>query len=131
MAATPRTIAPLVLWDADCAFCSRAASAAERFVVDARPYQSVDLRLYGLTDEQCAQALHVVDRESGQIYVGSDAVARILRTGRGGWPLLGRMAATNAVRPVAQFSYRLVARNRHRLPGGTAACATTPIETRR
>ena len=117
----------LVLWDHDCAFCSRAAAyASERFAVEATPYQWVDVTEFGLTPEECGLALQVVDRATGEVFAGSDAVARVMRTKSGLWRAAGRVGAARVVRPMAQVVYRLVAKNRHRLPGGTAACALPP-----
>jgi predicted DCC family thiol-disulfide oxidoreductase YuxK len=127
MSTTATTAPLLVLWDQDCSFCSRAAAyASEHFVVEATPYQWVDVTAYGLTPEQCGEALQVVDRRTGRVFAGSDAVAQVMRTRHGAWAVLGRVGGSAVVRPIAQPAYRLVARNRHRLPGGTAACALPP-----
>lgn len=114
----------LVLWDQDCSFCSRAASyASEHFPVETTPYQWVEVAEYGLTPEECAAALQVVDRSTGVVYAGSDAVAQVMRSGSPLWRAAGRVGGSRVLRPLAAPTYRLVARNRHRLPGGTAACA--------
>jgi predicted DCC family thiol-disulfide oxidoreductase YuxK len=120
-----------MLWDADCAFCSRAAAyASAHFPIEATPYQWVDVNAYGLTAQQCGQALQVVDRATGDVFAGSDAVSRVLRTRAGLWLAAGRFGAWGPVRPVAKAIYRLAAANRHRLPGGTTACALPPRAAR-
>ena len=54
---------------------------------------------------------------------GPDAIAALLRTSHRAWRLIGRLLQLPPVRALAWPGYRWVARNRHRLPGGTAACA--------
>jgi len=50
------------------------------------------------------------------------AAAELLRSGSAPWPLVGRVMAAKPVIGVANAAYRLIARNRHRLPGATPAC---------
>jgi predicted DCC family thiol-disulfide oxidoreductase YuxK len=50
------------------------------------------------------------------------AVARTLVHGGKGWAVLGRVILLPGVEAVAGVVYRWVARNRHRMPGGTAQC---------
>jgi predicted DCC family thiol-disulfide oxidoreductase YuxK len=61
-----------------------------------------------------------------RLAAGPDAIALLLRHGGRMWPMLGRLMQVSLVRAVAWPAYRWVARNRHRLPGGTAACAAPP-----
>ena len=119
----------LVLWDGDCAFCHRAAEyAATHFAVMVQPYQHADLGAVGITTAQCATALQVVDLGTGRIWSRADAVAQILRNRPGPAALIGRAIQTPIVLPIATAFYRLVARNRHLMPGGTAACTLPVIE---
>lgn len=60
---------------------------------------------------------------AGRVYGGAQAVARLLMRSGGAWAYLGGVLALAPVRPVAGLVYRWVARYRHRMPGGTAACA--------
>lgn len=57
------------------------------------------------------------------MYGGAQAVARLLMRSGGAWAYLGALLTLAPVRPLAALGYRWVARNRHRLPGGTPACA--------
>ena len=99
----------LVLWDRDCAFCSRAARyASDHYDVEAVAYQVFDVASVGLTPQLCAEALQVVDRDTGAILAGSDAVAAIMRRGSRTSRLLGRIGGSSIVRPIAQPTYRLV-----------------------
>ena len=109
---------PVVLFDGRCGFCAWSVQfAQQRVLADAEflPYQSVDVAAYGLTEEQCAQAVYFVD-ESGS-HPGELAVAAILQSGRGVWRPLGRIIASPAVRPLAAGVYRVVARHRGKLWG--------------
>lgn len=116
---------PLMLYDGDCGFCTRSALASRgpwfRARVAVRPFQRVDLVVHNLTVDKCGETLHVVDNDGG-IHVGSDAVAVVLRESRLPWPAVGAFLRLPGVRWVAQRAYAVVARNRHKLPGGTAAC---------
>jgi predicted DCC family thiol-disulfide oxidoreductase YuxK len=115
---------PTLVFDGDCAFCTKCVglipkkAAAQLTVV---PWQFADLAALGLTPEQCITALQFVD--DGHIASGHAAVASVLR--RSSWPL--RLAGAAMMIPpvswLAALTYRVVAANRQRLPGGTAACA--------
>jgi predicted DCC family thiol-disulfide oxidoreductase YuxK len=42
-----------------------------------------------------------------------------------GWAALGTIGDLPGIRSVAAGTYRVIAKNRHRLPGSTAACDTS------
>lgn len=115
----------LLLLDGDCGFCQKAAEAARstlfRSTLTAAPFQRVGLDEFGLTPQCCEETLHVIDPRGG-VRTGSDAVAEVLLASRFPWPLLGRALYLPGLRRLAQGIYARVARNRHRLPGGSAAC---------
>ena len=116
---------PTFVYDGDCAFCTRCARFAERWVPSAAvivPWQFADLAALGLTPQQCEEAVQWVDG-SGPALAGPDAIARLLRSSRPAWRPVGRLLQLPPVRALAWPAYRWVARNRHRMPGGTAACA--------
>ncbi|MBB1483117.1 DUF393 domain-containing protein [Tessaracoccus sp. MC1865] len=121
----PRLTRPLVLYDEDCGFCTTSALATQtpwfRAQVTVTAFQRVDLAVHNLTVDKCAESLHVVDID-GSAHVGSDAVAVVFRESRFPWPLVGGVLRLPGIRWVAQKVYAIVARNRYRLPGGTAAC---------
>ena len=60
---------------------------------------------------------------------GPDAIAQLLARQRSALAVAGAVLRVPPVRAVAWPTYRWVARNRHRLPGGTAACSL-PQEAR-
>ncbi|WP_416901237.1 thiol-disulfide oxidoreductase DCC family protein [Micromonospora echinospora] len=119
------------VYDGDCAFCTRCAEFIERRIpTDVRvlPWQFAELAALGLTAAECEEAVQWVGADGGRA-AGPDAVARLLATSTIAWRAAGGVLRLPPVRLVAWPLYRWVARNRHRLPGGTAACAL-PQEAR-
>lgn len=120
-----------VVYDGDCAFCTRSAAwlarqAGGSLVVV--PWQRADLAGWGLTEAQCRAAVQLVG-PSGRAS-GGQAVAGALRHCRAPLAAAGALLSWRPLRPVVEGAYRLVAANRHRLPGGTAACASDGDERR-
>jgi predicted DCC family thiol-disulfide oxidoreductase YuxK len=114
------------VYDGDCAFCTTCARFLERRIpTDATviPWQFADLAALGLTRAQCVEAVQWVPSDGGPSAAGPVAIARLLRTSNPFWRLAGRILDLRPVTALAWPAYRWVARNRHRLPGGTAACA--------
>ncbi|WP_329104687.1 DUF393 domain-containing protein [Micromonospora sp. NBC_01699] len=115
----------IFLYDGDCAFCTTCAEFASRRVpTRARvlPWQFTDIDALGLTVADCDAAVQWVGAD-GVRAAGPDAIARLLGDSRPVWRVLGRLLRLPPVRAVAWPTYRWVARNRHRMPGGTAACS--------
>jgi predicted DCC family thiol-disulfide oxidoreductase YuxK len=116
---------PVLVFDGDCAFCSSAVRAGQRLIgrmPTVIAYQFADLPSLGLTPEECAAALRYVARDH-RVYAGEDAVAALLLGAGRGWWFLGAFIRLPGVHWIAGVAYRWVARNRHRLPGGTPACS--------
>jgi predicted DCC family thiol-disulfide oxidoreductase YuxK len=116
------------LYDGDCGFCSTCARFLIRYVPTPAaiiPWQTADLLSLGVTREQCTSAVQWID--DGRVDSGPVAIAALLRTatGRPGllWRALGRLLGTRPMVIAGWPVYRLIARYRHRLPGGTPACA--------
>lgn len=112
-----------MLNDADCGFCMRTARLVLRLGVDidSSTVQEADLPALGVDAPRAAVEMPYVHPD-GRVDYGHRAVASILRTGPLPWRLVGRLVTTRPVDPVARRTYAWVAANRHRLPGGTAAC---------
>ncbi|MCD0448973.1 DUF393 domain-containing protein [Actinocorallia sp. API 0066] len=120
----------VLIYDGDCGFCSTCVRFAERRVrpdADIAPFQGRDLAALGVTAERAAHEVLWVRRD-GRVLGGARAVAAALRAGRPGWRPLGVLLAVPPLSWAAHAAYRLVARYRYRLPGGTAACALPPRE---
>ena len=114
-----------LIWDGDCAFCARCVQFIQRRIKTSATivaHQKADLKVLGLTTEQCNQALQWVN-SNGQIRSGSRAVAELLKTANSGWPVLGVLIDLPTIRIFSSAIYKLIAKNRQHLPGGTAACA--------
>lgn len=115
---------PALVFDGDCAFCSCTAGFLRRRIpahAVVVPWQRTDLAALGLTAAECAQAVQWVEpgvRRSA----GALAFAHYLQAARPPWRWLGRLLGLRPTQAVARPAYSVIARNRHRLPGGTPAC---------
>ena len=118
-----------LLYDGTCGFCTRSrdwimhrirddsiATAAQ----DVSPERRATL---GLSDDDLATAVYWIDA-SGAAYRGARGLGHALRHTRQPWRSVGLILGTAAGAVVATPFYRLVARYRHRLPGGKARCST-------
>jgi len=117
---------PTFVYDGDCAFCSSCAEFVDRRIPTSAqvvPWQFADLDALGLTVPQCEEAVQWVGAD-GSRAAGPDAIARLLGDSTVvWWRAAGWLLGVPPVRALAWPVYRWVARNRHRMPGGTAACA--------
>ncbi|MFJ9517044.1 thiol-disulfide oxidoreductase DCC family protein [Kitasatospora sp. NPDC101801] len=133
-----RTTDPVLVFDGDCAFCSSCVQFAERYLRASLssadwtgvPFQFADLAELdaraggtGLISRERAEQEVLWLTPRGDVYGGAQAVARLLMRSGGAWAYLGALLTLAPVRPLAALGYRWVARNRHRLPGGTPACS--------
>lgn len=121
---------PVLLFDGDCAFCTTCANWGKRHIRGLgpiEPSQLADLDALGVTAAECDAALQWVGAD-GTVASGHFAVAQALIDAGKGWRVIGRAIRLPGIRQVTGVVYRWVARNRHRLPGGTPACS---IEGRR
>ncbi|KQV22828.1 MULTISPECIES: thiol-disulfide oxidoreductase DCC family protein [unclassified Kitasatospora] len=129
---------PVLIFDGDCAFCSSCVQFAERYLRaslssadwEAVPFQFADLAALdaraggaGLISWERAEQEVLWLTPRGDVYGGAQAAARLLMRSGGAWAYLGALLTLAPVRPLAALGYRWVARNRHRLPGGTPACS--------
>ncbi|GAA0832222.1 DUF393 domain-containing protein [Streptosporangium amethystogenes subsp. fukuiense] len=115
---------PVLIFDGDCGFCTTSVRFAERRIgVRALvvPWQFADLPALGVTRERAEREVLWV--QGGGVYGGAQAVARLLIAAGLPWSPLGFALRVPPLRWAAQGLYRLIAGNRHRLPGGTPACA--------
>ncbi|MEV4138664.1 DCC1-like thiol-disulfide oxidoreductase family protein [Dactylosporangium sp. NPDC049742] len=124
---------PTFVFDGDCAFCSSCARFIERRVRPAAhvvAWQFADLDELGVTEDEAGAAVQWVTAGRAPT-AGPVAIADMLRSvpgpaGRFLWRPLGALLGLRLVSALAWPVYRWVARNRHRMPGGTAACALPP-----
>ncbi|MDG4766148.1 DCC1-like thiol-disulfide oxidoreductase family protein [Solwaraspora sp. WMMD406] len=127
MTTATREPAGTFVYDGDCAFCTMCVRFIERRIPTTAtvvPWQWADLPTLGLTREQGGTAVQWVPTGTvGSAGAGPVAVAALLRTSNLPWRAAGTVLGLRPVTALAWPVYRWIARNRHRLPGGTAACA--------
>ena len=119
---------PVLIYDGDCGICTRLVEFARRRLRPAaalRPSGVLDVAAYGLTDAECAQALQFV-ADDGRVHSAQNAVSQLLLASGRVWRPAGHLLRLPGVNALAGLGYRWVARNRYRLPGGTAACVRPP-----
>jgi predicted DCC family thiol-disulfide oxidoreductase YuxK len=117
----------VLVYDGDCAFCTRSIRLVRRLHadVDVVAAQCADLPGLGLSQDQADESLRWVEPD-GRIRSGHQAVGALLAHSRWPFPLLGRLMRQPPLAALAAAAYRWVAANRRRLPGGTPACALPP-----
>jgi predicted DCC family thiol-disulfide oxidoreductase YuxK len=115
---------PTLIFDGDCGFCTSTANLIvkrSKVEIAAHPWQLIDTTEYGVLQPQAQDRVYMV--VDGQAFGGHEAFAAILRL-QNNW-LLSTIAFVIVVPPIcwlARIGYGLVARYRHKLPGGTPAC---------
>ncbi len=115
---------PTLIFDGDCGFCTSAANfivKRSKVAITAHPWHFIDTTEYGVLQPQAQERVYMV--VDGQAFGGHEAFAAILRL-QNNW-LLSTIAFVIVVPPIcwlARIGYRLVAKYRHKLPGGTPAC---------
>lgn len=122
---------PLLIFDGDCGFCTTVATRAEQLLATGHrdptvvPSQFIDLAGLGIAPERASTEVLWVGRD-GHVSGGIDAIADWLTWHTSVYRPLGLILRLPGVHPIAELAYRWVARNRQRMPGGTAACAMPP-----
>ena len=115
---------PVLVFDGDCAFCTSCVHFVEGWIrpeAEIVAWQFADLPALGLSEERASEALQWVGR-GGEVRGGHEALAAMLACAGAPWRLAGRVLLLPGISPLAARAYRLIAANRHRLPGGTPAC---------
>jgi predicted DCC family thiol-disulfide oxidoreductase YuxK len=115
------------LYDGDCAICTTCARFIERRIptgANVRPWQSVDLETLGVSQPEAEAAVQWIGLD-GSVAAGPVAIARLLVDAGSFWRPLGWILDLPPVRALAWPVYRLIARNRDRLPGGTPTCSVS------
>jgi predicted DCC family thiol-disulfide oxidoreductase YuxK len=118
---------PLLIFDGDCGFCTTSARAAQRWLKleHVEPWQFLDLDAIGVTEAACTAAVQWVAVD-GTVSAGEKAASAALRHAGGVWGVLGRLMELPGIRHLAGVVYRLIARYRYKMPGGTPACRLPP-----
>jgi predicted DCC family thiol-disulfide oxidoreductase YuxK len=123
---------PWLIYDGDCAFCTSSARWLARRLSrlpgpNARlvPWQFTDLAALGTTAERAQREALWVSTD-GTIQGGAAAFAAWLKFRGGIYAAAGYGMDLPIVRRLAAAIYRVIADNRHRMPGGSPACALPP-----
>lgn len=118
----------LLVFDGDCSFCTTWVNRLESVlpVFPAKtPWQWIDIAEFALTDDDVANYAWVVTEH--RQYAGHLAASALLRMQpHAGLRFLGHLIATPPFSWIAAAAYTAISKNRHRLPGGTPACALPP-----
>lgn len=121
----------VLIFDGDCGFCTSTANyivAHSTAPIDAVAWQLTDVSEFGLTEAETAKRVWFVTR--GEAFGGHLAIAQILwLQRRWWWKSLGWLMTVPPFCWIASLGYALVARFRHRLPGGTPACVARNAST--
>lgn len=97
-----------VIYDGQCQFCQNCLTwVSKRLPVNAIAYQGADLTAYGLTIEQCAKQVYVIEGQDQ--YGGASAIRYLLRK-RKNWLIYLLLTASG---PLADYGYKWVAKNRN------------------
>lgn len=120
----------VLIFDGDCGFCTSTANYIvkhSKAPIVAHAWQLVDVTQYGILQPQAAERVYLYSE--GQAHGGHEAFAELLRIQHN--PALRVIAFLMVVPPLCWLSrigYALVAKFRHKLPGGTPACKIEPRE---
>jgi predicted DCC family thiol-disulfide oxidoreductase YuxK len=111
-----------LLYDADCGFCTRTARWLEARAIgaDVIPIGTAHLDL--VDARRAEREVPFVDA-AGRVSYGAAAIVAALRHCPPRFAWVGAVCSPRLIRPVLDAIYAVVARNRHRLPGGTAMCS--------
>lgn len=124
----PSSCQYLLVYDGDCSFCEWTLAVIQRILpalpkaVDGRSH---DLMSLGLDEDDVDYSswLLVIDGDTVTHYAGWDGFAELLRRQRSDfWRFLGNALMLPGIRVIGNRGYDVVAKNRYRLPHGTAAC---------
>lgn len=113
----------LFIFDGDCAFCSTSARLLKKMTqgrILIEPYQFLELEQLGVPAEDASSAVQFLTDENR--YQGARAIAEALIASRTPCAFVGWLIKAPVILSFAELTYLLVAKNRHRLPGGTPAC---------
>lgn len=113
----------LLVYDGDCAFCKNSLRLAIKYLPDLpryAAYQKLDLEALGLNLSQVQAQVWLID--GSEKLGGHLAVAWMFSHQKNlSWKFIGGLLKFFS--PISAIVYSWVAKNRHRLPGGTKECS--------
>lgn len=114
----------MLVFDGDCGFCTTTANWIEARLpddVDVEPWQFLDLEVLRLTKQDVTTSAWWIDAW-GHRHGGHKAIGRALIAAGGWWKVPGWIMLIPPFSWLAAVGYKLVARYRYKMPGGTPAC---------
>jgi|688.fasta_scaffold1010131_2 predicted DCC family thiol-disulfide oxidoreductase YuxK len=117
---------PVFIYDGDCSVCSKLIYFLQNRTLNdfkAYPYQSIDLRIFKLSEDECRKEAKWVSDDM-RIYGGAHAISKSLRnTGIAQDKIFAILIDFKLFRPFAFFIYKLFARLRFRVKIGGSVCS--------
>ena len=115
---------PMLIFDGDCSFCTSSAHWIDHRLpsrhTSSRGSASTSMRS-GSPKPDVTTAAYWVD-ERGKRYRGHRSIGKALMAAGGIWKPIGALLLMPPFSWLAALGYVVIAKNRHRLPGGTPAC---------
>ena len=115
----------LLISDGDCGLCSRTAAWIRHRLprgYEVRASQGIaDLDAFRLSRQEVHEAAYWIDPD-GRQHRAHLAIVRALESSGGALGFVARLARVWPFEPLAGWLYFLIARNRHRFPGGADHC---------
>ena len=120
----------VLIYDGDCAFCKLSLDFGikhldwfPRYVA----FQRINPADFGLAENQVRTSIWLIldssNPQNPKPLAGHLAAAEILVQQKNFlWKFLGRLIKSRLLSPIAAWVYAFVAKNRHRMPGGTKQC---------
>jgi predicted DCC family thiol-disulfide oxidoreductase YuxK len=126
--------APILFFDGTCGFCTRSVQWVlrhdRRTTLRFAPLQGQTYAALDLPGKPTDMSSLVLLRD-GRLFTRSSATVRMLRLLGGIWPLIGALLWL-IPKPLRDWGYRLVARNRYKIAGRADACMLpTPDQSAR
>ena len=118
----------VLIYDGDCQFCQLSLDFGIRNLRIFPQYvafQKIDPKDFGLTASQVRSQIWLAQKSPANTVAlgGHLAAGAILKLQPSRWlKVLGWLATTPPTAWAANLLYKLIAANRHRLPGGSRAC---------
>ena len=118
----------VLIYDGDCQFCQLSLEFGIknlRIFPQYVAFQRIDPQDFGLTEKQVRSQIWLAQKAptTSKTLGGHLAAGAILKLQPSWWlRVLGWLASTPPTSWVANLLYKLIAANRHRLPGGSRAC---------
>ncbi|MEU1303869.1 thiol-disulfide oxidoreductase DCC family protein [Streptomyces shenzhenensis] len=120
---------PVLAYDGDCGFCQTSIDRIRDLAaptLKAMPWQFLPTESTSPHRRRLDREVLLLDGDS-VLAGGADALARYVGTSPSrAYRALAVMVRLPGIRACARVIYRWVSSNRHRLPGGTPACAVPP-----